>query len=84
VALTSLNLTSTIVLPTACALTNPLASTEATEGFVLAQIGAGPDGGIPESKTTSTDKDSLWPTRNVAAFGTISIAVTRAISAAER
>jgi hypothetical protein len=55
----SLNLTSTLVLPTAWALTNPLASTVATGGFVLDHIGTGPDGGTPGLKMTETDSDSV-------------------------
>jgi hypothetical protein len=73
-----------IVSPTAPALTNPLASTVATNGFVLDQKGAGPDGGIPGPKTTDTEKDSVSPIRSLALCDKMSIDKTCAISTGTR
>ena len=73
-----------IVSPAATAFTNPLASTVATNGFVLDQKGAGPDGGIPGPKTTNTEKDSVSPIRSLALSGKMSTDMTCAISAGAR
>lgn len=84
VAASPLNLTSKTVSPAATALTQPLASTVATKGFVLDQEGAGPDGGIPGPKTTNAEKGSMSPIRSLALSGTISTDMTGAISAGPR
>jgi hypothetical protein len=76
--LSPLKITSIVAVPLPMAVAFPLPSRRMTAGFVLDQIGTGPDGGTPSPSCTVIDNDKLSPIRIVSTGGEICIEMTGA------